>query len=540
MRWWGKGEKLERYRAKSWFTDLLGRWLKVGPEPKRNARPLHARPVAPSLLKSQGSSAEYDAHPELPAQSTVSRAVADHAGKLKMLKGILEFEEGIGAHLDELKSPRELLVLVHETLLFKFLKFRDLGLLNPKSQESLEKLAAKLESFLADTDSTLAAEETMSLQQLSQQNEALKQKLQELHSRYIKTGIISKREEQLQLMVRHLKSRIVDLSSILQTARKRMKTLLSSQELLESLRAKNSLLTSKVEHQAKLLRSITANQPKQKELISTIESLNSENQQLRTQLARKSELIEEVERSGAGGAPPESTLKKHMAENEDLRAQLQALQERFEALLLKRPEESLADHMERLQSENAQLQDLLLSRKTIPTANTGDKPETTESERILEALREENHHLKEHLKLRRDEMKQFVAPPSHNKLFSALMRVKEELRQEQKENEVRLRTFQELKAENEELKVEIRKGHAVTREVRRLRSDLEAQKHLVESLRKTEVKYDSLRKEIFQLEANYKATMKENREISEKLTQLTGEYNLLVNEYENLFGKVIS
>ena len=126
------------------------------------------------------------------------------------------------------------------------------------------------------------------------------------------------------------------------------------QEMVQSLKLKNGSLVSKIEHQARLIRSLIENDSKQQKFLSTIEKLVEENRKLKTELRQKSQLLGQLQKY----LPPTSldVVQKLVEKNARLHAFIEKKDAQLEGMITPADcENDLMESFERLSEENIRL-----------------------------------------------------------------------------------------------------------------------------------------------------------------------------------------
>ena len=501
-------------RKLRWFDHLIKRWR--GAElPVETARQQIKKP---SSAEAKNSSDMLTASPDVVSPKT--SAIAE---KLTKLKNALEFEPEVITRLEEVHSSQELLLYMHEVLLFKFLGIRETGLLSQASSQAIDTLKTKLNAMLANPEPSESEGKSLDAKKLFNENKNLKKQIQALHSRYVKSGVISERELELEQECDYLKKRVAQFKSYLQAYKKSREQLAAAQEKIRSLWAKNSLLTSKVEHQRGLLASITANQPEQQEFISKIKTLDDENEQLKAAIERQSSLLDKFYEQLQDDSPAKGLVKGLMDERVRLMNELNDNVSRLEVLEMERPPKSLQESYETLEDENIHLKSLVAAKGSVSEWMEAGNPGASDQKALTELLKKENEELKHLLRVKKEQVKVLSTSTSNRPMMRVIMKLKGENAQLKKESGYKDEIVRRLEQERDELKGQISDSAALARHARQMKTELEYFQKLVNSLRPLEVQYKSLKKEYSAVSSKYEA--------------LLVEHTLLINEYENLFGK---
>lgn len=516
-------------KDRSWVQKILPGWFREDDEPVDEESLLEQGRPALAAVPREGH-----IHPSSPG---ISRTTSNIAGRLAALKAALEFDGDVASRLDEIGSSQELLLYVYDVLVFKFDKLREIGLLSSKSAQAVDLISRKLEAVLVRQNGEQREEEP-SPADLKAENEALQKRFEALQAKYLQSGVITDREIEIERECNYLKSRVRELDTFLRIAQKKINVLTATAEMVRSLQAKNSLLALKAEHQSRLLKSLVAGQPENKELLQTIEKLSSENGQMRVQLERQEEVLEQFQSYRRTDPEMGELLKGLIDENAGLVAELQVKQDHLESLSVDRTKESVLQNVERLQDENIELKHRIEANESISQMVAAYEAKGEESGDFVETLQNENHRLKQLLVAKKEQIKVLSNHPSNRPLVQAIVRLKNDQRQLRRESDQKARYISQLLGERKELQGKVRQYAALAKESKRLRAELQFNKKLVGSYRKVEYQYELLKKKFSKVRNKFEIARNENAALNKKLDRLTAEYSLLVQEYENLFGKI--
>ena len=122
--------------------------------------------------------------------------------------------------------------------------------------------------------------------------------------------------------------------------------------------------------------------------------------------------------------------------------------------------------------------------------------------------------------------------------MNTVLRLKNEKKDLMREVQIKDQLCQQLEIEKKELQSQTRDTSVVAKKIKQIVGELDFNKKLVASLKKTEVEFVALKKEYSQVRTRFEAAVNENKEMAKKLSRLTVEYELLVKEYETLFDKL--
>lgn len=478
------------------------------------------------------SESEHPAHekslqePETTPQE-ISRRTVSVAEKMASFRKALEFEEGAADRLKSIHSEHDLLLYLYDVLFFRFMQLKELGLLNEKSSAFLESLSDRFGRVLAGDP---AAKGGSGTGREAKDANAPRQQV-------FKTGIVTENELQLEEQVKYLQSRVREQHAKLQIARKKLKMLASYQEMVLSLRARNGLLTAKLDHQSRLLHSLVADNPTHKDLIATVEHLRDQNNALRTDLEHQSEVLHRLR--AILPEDEQQAVNEILTHNADLQADLQARDDQLAQMTRecgKQPE--LLCYIDSLADENARLKEALASQQLIEkyVSKVDREGGTCDFSPVVESLKAENHRLQLALTVRDDQISALTSDPVNRQLKEAFERLQTDYRQVQKENQLKEQLYQNEMQERKALLLQLRETTALTKENQRLRSEIETSRRLLDVLKKRDFEYQILRKRHSELMSRYDRTLGSLEKANQKLAKITAEYNLLIKEYENIFG----
>lgn len=489
-------------------------------------------------LEGRGGDASGVDREESTTGSPRSAKVPRVADKLIALRNGLELETEAESRLDRINSSQDLLLYVYEVVLPRFASLHEVGLLGEKSAETIERLHDKLEALLVNPDVVAVEKQRLELQALQGENATLKKQVGDLRAKYIKSGIISERETQLEKEGLYLKRRVVEITSMLKIAGKKVASLSAVHETNHGLRARNSLLTTKVEHQTRLLRSLTANQPQQQELLSAVEKLNEENKRLKEQFRKQADLVDELQTQLPEDDQSRDVIRGLMEENARLRSEMEEGEGDLEELEAGRPEESILDSLDRLQDENARIKTMLESKRSLFNAMQSGRARESGTDSIVEMMKKENTRLKQIVLEKKEEIEALSNKPSSEIMLKTIVRLRNVNREIAKDLQLKEELCQQLEHEKRAMRNRPRDDSAANKQLRQIMGELEFSKKLVASLKKVDLDYKELKKEHSHARSQLELAVREKGEMNKKLARLTAEYELLIKEYENIFDKM--
>jgi len=513
--------------ASGWMQSLLSRWLRhkssqpedlteeAGDSPQRK-KAVQKRPRSPDAGKADGVLME----------------------RLSAVLRVFDFDSAARSRLNSLQSAQEWLLFVYDEMLGRFVQLREQGLLKPESSKMIEEMSGHLESMLAKGISVEDEVRKVKVESVLAENEELKKQIKALNAKYLKTGIVSDRELKLEEEVAYYKRRMREINAELQLAAKRKQALASAQEMIQSLRARNSLLSTKVEHQGKLIRSVATESPDSQNLVHEVGKLGEENQRLRVQLERHVEVLDGLHQRIPPSAPFGDKIQQLIKENINLFDQLSDKENRLDDLGSAGKEDNLPESLEKLQEEHAHLKGLMASKDSLCDFLGHQEEGNVDHNQAVELLRQENKRLKMYVLARDEQLKLFTANPTSRGMLKVIMSLKQDIKGLKRENESKEQYVQELDRQKKELVQQIYAAKVTLKETKQLRAELEMRQKLTESFKEVEEKYKSLRSEYLKIRSKHEATLKENDEMRQKIAKLTAEYEFLVKEYEHIFETI--
>jgi chromosome segregation ATPase len=464
----------------------------------------------------------------LPLARTVSERIA-------AMKNALELSHtDTKSRINRINSAHSLLLFSYEVLLSKFASLKGIGFLGADSSLVLDQLYAKYESILSKSQ----GDDMSRLQKLKTENHSLREEVKRLKAKYIKTGIISDRELELEDEIKHMNRRVRELKTQLQIAHRKYKALHQNAEMVPSLMAKNSLLNMKIENQARLIESLLSKDPKSEDLVEVIHEVRLENRNLKNQIERQNEWFVHLSQHVAPDTPFREQLESLFSKNARLKSELHERESQFEGLMETAPQVSLSDTVENLNNESFRLKTLLETKQAI-TDYMADKSEGRDDpERIVEILKAENQRLQEVLDAKCGQIKVLTNNPSNRMMVKAVMRLRKEKAELFKANESKDYLCRELERERALLQVKAGKVEALRKVNRQLKAKIETDTERMKIFQNLEHKYMSLKKEYSETISKLNRSQSEIRDLKEKLSKTMTEYKILVKEYENLFGQL--
>lgn len=469
------------------------------------------------------------------ARSGASVASQANARKLAVLKRALRFEPDLGSRLDEVHSSKDLLVYLRDVLLLRFNELCKVGLVNAESSKVLDSIDAKVSALLDSRGSSEFEGERDDAEELRCENEELKQRIEHLHAIYANGAMVNERERAYEKEIKFLQGKLKEYQDQLSAAAARFKVLYSYRTMLEKYKAKNGMLASKVEQQERLLRSLTAENPNHRELVSRLQQLSEENKELRMKLETQSDLLEKLKTR----LPPEvrKVVDDLISKNMKLQADLQDRNIQLEGTVASGDAgKDLLGQIDRLSEENIQLRNSLEAKELIENFISDPKKEGSDPGRMIETLRMENWRLEQALRNKEEQIELLMSDPANRELLKAYNRLKEEYRQVFKENRHNATLYNEEKKETQRLLAEIEEKNALIQENEALKAELESLRINAQKDTASDRELQELHSQLIDTRAKYQSTLEELNDANSQLATLKHEYEVLVKEYENIYN----
>jgi hypothetical protein len=521
-------EQAEQKSAKKNVLSVLYRWLLTD----KGADEATGAPAPDRDLKGHPQEEPLES---MPFNGEISHTVMSISERLKILKNTLEFDKELKARLDEVRSYRDLVLYIYDSILMRFTKLREIGLISPESSQVIKYLNDKTTTMLSTQGPSDSDETAAVLDDLRKENEELKREVADLHTRHLKTGIITDTELTLEKEVKYLQGRVRDQQTQIGLAKKKIKALLPYLEMSQNLKARTSILQSKVEHQASLLRSLTAQDPKHRELLSKVERLRAENSQLKGEMEKQAGLLSQLKDSLPSQS--RSVFDELIVGNARLYAEFEQKQEQLEGVLsATATNESLLEAIDRLSAENSQLQEGLNARQHLSDYIENQKAGKGDPNKVIEALVADNHHLKLALQTKDDQIQVLMRDQSDRPAVQAYRQLQQKYKQLFRETQTREQLYVQQQDEKRNLVAHARERTALIRENQVLKGELESYRQNITVLRKLESQCGMLKRERAEYSTKFEALTVENDQLKKRLSRVTAEHQVLVSEYERIFG----
>ena len=517
---------------KDWIRQLLGRWFGSGGYPEEEEE----RPTAPPS-STEASPASEDVNRVSDAKPKVPSIALEVSRKLSALRNAVELGQEAVDGLCEVHSAEDLLLYSYQVIFRKLLSFQEIGLVSEQSSLALDAIHRKYQSILKNRPFQPSEADSSQLKKLEEENRALKVRLKQAKAECVKRGVISERELKLDEEVEYLKRRLREQAVQLEIARKKNEVALAGVEMANALLAKNGLLNARLANQERLLRTMAAQGPRQEELLDKLETLREENRQLREMMEERTDLEERLK--ALPGAETESgqLLESLLASNRGLKAELTQRGSRLDELASVETQTDVADVIERLSDENFELTTIVETGRAIRECALDRESGAAVHERVLDFLKVENQRLQAALTAKEEQLKVLAANPAHRSMMKAIMRLKDENRRLSKTLELRGRLNEQWEEEKKQLQIQVRRGEEGMRENQAIRTRLESSEQVIKTLKKALANYQALKKEYSTVFSRYEAAQVEIASMKKRLSNITAQYDLMVKEYENIFGQ---
>jgi hypothetical protein len=531
------GELEVEEKRDSSIGELFRRWFKAKESDESDA----ARPVGPAKVVDISSSLLRSTSPGELGKAALSSLPKPRAvsAKIAALKKAIEFQQALKTRLNQVNSSHDLLLYSYEVLLDKFMALQEMGMLSPESSLVLDSLHQKFETILVKSEPPEPEIDTPRIDKLREENQELQAQLAQMRARLANGGFVSEKELQLEEEAKFLQRRMRELRVELETAGKKVETQSLTAEMVRSLRARNSLLNVRLEHQGKLLQSLTANKPEQEELITKIQEIALENRRLKEQLTEQAGWLEKMQQRFAGDAASQQAINSLINNNSSLQDELDAREERLEGLTARGTTPRFAETIERLSDENFRLNAVLETKQAIKDYLESPQRGKIDPLQIIEMLKLEKRRLQETVTAQKEQVKVVATKnPVSGPMMKTVVRLRDENQQLRKENTYKDRVYRDLKLEKDQLQVELRKVDLLVDQNQKLKGKLDHALQVLQVLKKSEAQLQLVKKEYAILRSKFEAADAESRHAKTRLTKVMGEYDMLMREYENLFGQL--
>lgn len=514
---------------KDWLKNILGRWFSSGDFPEEKPSGSSPVPEQSQVIQDRGSSPQTELKAP-PIALEVSR-------KLSALRNAVELGSDATSKLCNVHSAEDMLLYTYEVIFRKFMSFQEIGLVNAQSSLALDAIHRKYQSILKNRQPESPGIDPAEKKRLEDENRGLREQLVKLKAEFVKKGIISEREIKLDEEVSYLQRRLRELAVQLEVSRKKNEVALAGVEMANALLAKNGLLNARLANQERLLRALTAQSPKQEEMLSKLEALREENRHLREVVQEHSE--SEIQLKELFGTDPESSqmLDGLLAANRDLKEELARNEGRLDGLESAEPQTDVAEAIERLSNENFELTTIFETGRAIEECARNRDSGDFGHERIAELLKVENQRLKTSLLAKEEQLKALASNPAHRSMMKAIIRLKDENRRLSKGLEVRGRLHEQWEEEKKQLQIQSRRSEELMRENQAIRTKLESGGQMINTLQKAVAKHQALKKEYSAVLSKYDAAQMEILNMKKQLSKVTAQYEMMIKEYENIFGQ---
>ncbi|GLI33632.1 hypothetical protein [Desulforhabdus amnigena] len=405
---------------------------------------------------------------------------------------------------------------------------------NKENKKLISRLVNLLERcFFSDGSPRKIKEGCPEVQDLRNQNDELNERIENLHTKYMQANLQPDRELSFKTEIGLLKEKLREARLKLALTEKKLKVLMPYQEMVQSLKLKNGSLVSKIEHQARLIRSLIENDSKQQKFLSTIEKLVEENRKLKTELRQKSQLLGQLQKY----LPPTSldVVQKLVEKNARLHAFIEEKDAQLEGMITPADcENDLMESFERLSEENIRLHKMKEAKQCL--GDFIEKKGKGDPNQVIEALKMENQLLELTHNTREEEIEYFAAEPSLRPLIRAQIKKRNEYKQIFMENRIQDQFSRYQQDEKKCLQAQAREKTALIRENHDLKAELDTrERRWTDLLRRAESQCKALNNEKNQIWSKYQDALAVNHDLHWKLTEMRNEYDSLKRAVEKVF-----
>lgn len=504
-------------------------------------------------------------------QATVqpSAAVTAAAKKMIWLRKTLEFEEDIAEKVANIHTSRNMLLFMHQYMLFKFENLHSIGVLSEKSYTMLTRITHQTQTILTDSAKTV----TTDPKELFQENESLKRQLKTLYDKHVKSDIISEKElileeEKAKILARfeELKKRYVNsqkkiqileetnakldqihtryklLSAKVGSTEKNAADLENTLRLLHEAQSRAKLLQSRVEHQERLIQSMAWENPGQKELVDSITALDEKKRELNSQLQDQKDMLSGALASLQDGDEQKQGIKSLIDENRTLYEELKDNDETLQSASSFTEAPSLLTSMENLQEDTFHLNELAKAKEDLASILQAKERSIQDMAAMFNTLKRENTALKLALEAKSGKMKALDSDPLTRRMIQTIAALKKENYRFQLEIG-NLHHIVSISSDRNELAdKKIKELRNACRETQYLKQEMERKDKLIGEYKKRDEDYRVMKRELYQFQSELTKSqndcakaINENAKLEAKIISVRSEYEGMISEYNKLF-----
>lgn len=513
---------------KAWIKQFMERWFNSEDLPGEE-------PAVPSPSPEQ-SPVPGDANGTEP-ELKVSPLAGEVSRKLNSLRNAVQFEKDSTSRLGDVHSIEDMLRYSYEVIFSKFISLQEIGLVNAQSSLAMDAIHQKYQNILEKSQSQPREIDPAEIASLEEENKNLRVQLRKVRTEFVKKGVISERELELDKEIEYLKKRMRELVIQLEIGRKKNEAAMASVEMANSLLAKNGLLNARLANQERLLRTLTSRSAKHREDFAKLEILREENTRLRDAIRQRVQPEEQLKTFLGGDSESSRMVDGLLASNRGLKEELTQKDNRLDTLASAETQEDMAEVIERLSNENYELKSIVETGQAIHDCT--EAPENLESlhKRIADLLKVENQRLQTTLTAKEEQLKVLSANSANRPMMKAIMRLKDENDKLTKALDIQGRLSEQWEEEKRFLQSQARRAEELMKKNLAYKTRLQNRDQIIKSLQKVLAQYQDLKKEHSMVLSRYEAAQVEILNMKKRLSKITAQYDMMMKDYEGIFGQ---
>jgi len=435
----------------------------------------------------------------------------------------------LGSRIDEIQSIRDALVYLCDHLLPRLHDSQDFPI--AECREIFDALDSKFQVLLSAEVNCSSADVCPDLDAIRIENSELKARIENLHALRIRA--VPETDIAMSQELECARGKLKDQQGRIVLAAKKLKTLAHYYDMFQKLKVEHNLVLDKMEHQGMLLRSFTAENPRHQQMLAQIEKLSDENRHLKLELRQKSELLSRIK----GYLPAENRqIVEELIQKND--ALIGDMEEKSAQLDVARGggNDSLVDHFERLNRENAHLKRIKEARKCV--VDFIESQGKNDPNEMIEILRIENERMESSIN-DTEEMIETLAESSPTKgLIDAYTSLRRDYRQVFLENQCKDQVFRNQEEEKRWLRAQVREKTALIKKNQILEVEIQSRERFWEDkLGKFDEEFEELKREAAGMRSRYERTLVENENLRMQVARLNHDHEVLVKHLDTVFGE---
>lgn len=375
------------------------------------------------------------------------RGMENHKfSKLSILRDSLKFDDEIADKVNDIFTPRNMLLFIYDNILFKFEILRTLGVLNDTTYKNINLIQSKCQLLLTpgSTESTPST-----IEDLEQENDSLKRQLESLYSKHVKSDIVSGEELRLEEELRRIRSRYEELAKRYDFSRKKVESLAKEVSRLEKistrfellkqkfnryekndsvmqetvlinrdLETKNKALRAKLDHQERLLNAVVWSGSQDNEIVQSVARLNSKKEELTRQMQDKDNNLLNIFNSNDNEIKLSDEANNLIGENKNLYIELSNEDNTENLTEHSDGNAAILFNIESLHDENLNIEKIIDAQSNV-ISNAKSYVDGQGEMKLISSLQDENHLLRQALETKKSKIKNLVNNPEHDRLLAA-------------------------------------------------------------------------------------------------------------------------